>query len=627
MCPTVTPRFHAGILLVMLLNCLAWANETISHSVAGNSETWRIDQPVVTQRLTEYHQIRFVPGDTITITAAGCVQTGGSGATWKLYVTPQGPNSDHLYHGLIEIPSVTPPGRLDRIAGWVNRPLKIPQGFPEDQLYLRLGYEDDDYSDNGYWGHDDGTGNQCRNVGPAWVSLTVTHTISPPQPTPTPVPSAAPFDLAMSIWDDNALPKNSPWSYQLNHADIPNPDSLCFPLVNAFLNPNCSTQNPTLDVASGFHDAVCGAGASHPLHGHVNWIPATYEGRLYWDDHSGGLTGDDDYNFLLVPPNAAGLTTGNGHVAGNGPPAFGVEFDSDETIDHFTTPWWSSFHNAVDNDDAQAHQMVDGKDAILISLLGLDCEHSCPAELHPVFGFALHVKDDPNDDTWAIFLRNWGDEGYCSDNQHYVDLSTMAFRLPWRPGANAVTVLNKPDDSDHLFLTNDSRVNGPNVQWAVNQGVLVGFGMPSPDSQARLNGELHLKWNVTDAAMFRDFHRLVAPPIRHVGTGQPLAQVEEVDRRLKRLEEQLTPQQRQVLKAATARTPVEDRAVPQRTMTQNKVERLPVPQKPRQLVRTRTVRDVRKVEKDTARDRALCQVFNNNIPGVPAAACREVAPR
>jgi hypothetical protein len=38
---------------------------------------------------------------------------------------------------------------------------------------LVLGYEDDGYSDNGYTAHDDGTGNQCRNVGNASVTIVI----------------------------------------------------------------------------------------------------------------------------------------------------------------------------------------------------------------------------------------------------------------------------------------------------------------------------------------------------------------------------------------------------------------------------------------------------------------------
>src|ERR1051325_158363 len=78
----------------------------VSHEVKGNKESWRIRQPNVRQFLTPYPQIRFQPGDRITIEAGGCVQTGGIGKTWKQYVNPKGPNAVQLYHGLIWIPGV-----------------------------------------------------------------------------------------------------------------------------------------------------------------------------------------------------------------------------------------------------------------------------------------------------------------------------------------------------------------------------------------------------------------------------------------------------------------------------------------------------------------------------------------
>jgi len=40
---------------------------------------------------------------------------------------------------------------------------------------LMLGFEDDQYEDNGYANHDDGTDDQCKNVGSAAVSILITH--------------------------------------------------------------------------------------------------------------------------------------------------------------------------------------------------------------------------------------------------------------------------------------------------------------------------------------------------------------------------------------------------------------------------------------------------------------------
>src|SRR5438093_1875878 len=115
---------------------LAAADDHVSYIVAPYRVTYRIDAPNVTQRITAYPTIRFKPGDQVTINAGGCVQIGGSGATWKRYVDPKGSNSERLYHGLISIPSVTP--GLVQIAGWIGRPLIIPANADPTQLYLRL---------------------------------------------------------------------------------------------------------------------------------------------------------------------------------------------------------------------------------------------------------------------------------------------------------------------------------------------------------------------------------------------------------------------------------------------------------------------------------------------------------
>jgi hypothetical protein len=82
--------------------------EEISHSTWDNVDQWVIREPFVNLPLkpgsTEevgkyYEQIGITGGDTILVSAEGCVQTGGHGLTWKRYVDPQGPNSDRLYQG------------------------------------------------------------------------------------------------------------------------------------------------------------------------------------------------------------------------------------------------------------------------------------------------------------------------------------------------------------------------------------------------------------------------------------------------------------------------------------------------------------------------------------------------
>ncbi len=139
-------------------------------------------QPDVQHAETAYPNIRFNPGDTIRVDAQGCVQTGGHGATWKDYVNPQGDNSGTLYHGEIMIPGVVP--HLSPVSSFNGKTLEFPGNVDPHFAYLTLGYVDDDYSDNGYYKHDDGNNNQCKGKGPASVKLTITpngtnFTISP----------------------------------------------------------------------------------------------------------------------------------------------------------------------------------------------------------------------------------------------------------------------------------------------------------------------------------------------------------------------------------------------------------------------------------------------------------------
>jgi hypothetical protein len=162
-----TSRFLAPVSAVLLAALAGPFLSTASADTsAGCSRTLvcTVIEPNVHAKQTEYPTIEFKAGDHVRIEAGGCVQTGGHGNTWKRYVDPAADND--LYHGLISIPGVFDQVRLQ---GVVNTTVTVPQDGD-----LILGYEDDGYSDNGYYAHDDGTGDQCRNVGAAWVRLTIT---------------------------------------------------------------------------------------------------------------------------------------------------------------------------------------------------------------------------------------------------------------------------------------------------------------------------------------------------------------------------------------------------------------------------------------------------------------------
>jgi hypothetical protein len=194
---------------------------------------------------------------------------------------------------------------------------------------------------------------------------------------------------------------------------------------------------------------VCGFGSREFKGGkgeyHFNWTQATYEGRVWYDE----LADDDnDVNFVLYRPDNAGATVFDSR-------GLQLEFDSSETVAHFNSSWWKNFWNAAqkeravrDDDDAsqqqkqQAHEAAaallrrtDGTpvEGIVTGWLGLDCVHNCGSEIHPVFSLALHVKEDPNDDVWVFFVRNNGNEGYCSEGVLYApQFNNFSFTLPWR---------------------------------------------------------------------------------------------------------------------------------------------------------------------------------------------------
>jgi hypothetical protein len=220
--------------------------------------------------------------------------------------------------------------------------------------------------------------------------------------------------------------------------------------------------------------------------GHINWFAATYQGIVKWSDHEWP---DDDYNFWLLPFSRAGGTASE--------PGIRLEFKASETIDHFKDGWWDAFHYDVDNNPTAAVELALNKPAVVTGLAGLDCEHDCGMELHPVYALAINVKQDAREDEWAIFVRNWGNEGWCGEHQHIWNQSDLLVRLPWKPGA--VSVNAKPRFLHSKFGTDFSY----SISWAVNEGVQIHFHLPlvwGPDNDQwpRYHGELYLDWTMAD---------------------------------------------------------------------------------------------------------------------------------
>lgn len=534
-----------------------------------------------------YTKVTFLPGDQVTVTAGGCVQTGGFRKTWKRYVNPSGKNSDRFYHGLINLPGVTAQGKLERIVNYVDKTFTV-QGGP-----LVLGYEDDDYSDNGYNDHDDGTEDQCKHVGAAWVKLHIKPAAAPPPPT-----EVKPLDVVAGALDYNGLPLNPRWGREVKDNVHPDAPVLCGGLKakNPLGTPPCSDQFTWTNVATlNPNHTICGEtdGWGDKVHGHLNWTPATYMGTVHWEDHAL----DDDYDWAFWPANQSGLTTAN-------PNAIHMEFDSDETVDNISAGLWNTFHDMVDLanptpgivfGDIPTHH----PEAIAIGLLGLDVEHDSYSELHPLFGLAIHVKDDPADDQWAILSRNWGNEGFCSDTLETLEIDSLTFFIPH---ANAGVTTKQAA----FYSNNDGKTFSVTPQ---NGGALVTFYLGRPDERTVIMGDIHLTW--TNPPLVSARSALLSPFGR--GGQSEAAPANETERNLSKLVSALpAPTQQQF---RHLRMPARFQA----RFAVNKVDR--APEKRNEKPRVGSARDPRKHDRDVMRVKLLCDAYKGQIPGMPANTC------
>ncbi len=494
------------------LRCVVWEapNQGIVSTLGDfkddHSETqhWRIDQPVVNiPGSFGYSMIQIKPGDILSISAGGCVQTGGSGATWKSYTNPLGDSADHLYSGTIAIPGVI--GDLQRIGGvlapkeWI-----VPRDLPPTvvpQLMLQVGYQDDDYGDNGYYAYDNGNYNQCANVGPAWIEVKIARDLTASNG-PQYSPHSKPFDLTWDINDGvdaNGLPLNADWAYQLDHrGEAPDFKLTCgsafstddWPATGSNINvgilaDNCTSQSPYTDLSTNDFDMFFTICRSSLLPGHLNWSIGTYQGHIFWGEYSGNWPDDGDYNFNFFAPNNAGMTTGENGI--------GLEFKGGETVDNFGNPWWQSVIGS--RNASSIEPVINGHLAIVTGLIGQDAVHGGYAESHPVFAMAIELSEtasgDSIDQQWVYFVRNSGNEGECSHMTHtWPGLGGNAYYVsfPW-PSAHVTGV---QFDNSQFWKDEDKAVNA-------GHGLYPGWSyikFEFPDDSTMVDGVVTLHYKV-----------------------------------------------------------------------------------------------------------------------------------
>src|SRR3984957_14332263 len=400
-----------------------FSQEKVSSVVSnnGNTITWTINEPDVKRPSEPFTQIRFQKNDEIVVTAGGCAQTGGTGKTWKRYVNPSGDGNAYYYFAKLQIPGVT--FGLVRMEQFLNRKLDFTL-TPGGSSYLILGYADNNYSDNGYWGQDDGTENQCKGVGNAWVTVAITHNTTVSAPT-----TFRDFDVVATELDENGFPLNPKWGKQVNSGQSPDFKNL--------------TDDYPIWRNSGFW---CGT--------HYNFMPITYQGQVGWEGHSNSVYDDDDYYGMITRADRAIYTTARDYIH--------WEFNSEETVDNWdnTGTWWNMFHhNEVDKSGNEAKSHMDNDSGIVIGLLNIDGQHDNPCELHPVYAMFLQqqvvnfdnflpVEATNKNLVYHFFVRNFGDEGFCSSGQEYLFYDYVKIKIP---GAGKMTAANvyKPGDAKY----------------------------------------------------------------------------------------------------------------------------------------------------------------------------------
>jgi hypothetical protein len=325
----------------------------------------------------------------------------------------------------------------------------------------------------------------------------------------------APFDLTASSVDDNGFLLNPKWAWQIQHpGSVPDFSAICRQ------GQGCVTQPVTYDPPNVTGFTVCGSWFPQiPTapglfgNGHLNWQAATYTGTLTFANYSGHFIdsfdpgGDEDYNLALQVPGMSGLTTGN--LGGDANGRMWLEYNSKEPSTDFQSHWWSFFREQANN--GQGIVYINNAPAIVTGLVGLDTEHGDQTELHPVYAMAARVNGYFRSEDWAYFVRNTGNEGFCSSHIHPIDFPNdrYVFRIPWKQGAVSVQV----DSSD--YSRNAWNTEGPNIEIVPpsarpqqrSPGVYVSFGIEtqarclqlhpgkSCTSDPRIDGFLRLYWD------------------------------------------------------------------------------------------------------------------------------------
>ncbi|HKV77600.1 MAG TPA: hypothetical protein VJP02_05655 [Candidatus Sulfotelmatobacter sp.] len=431
----------------------------------------------------------------------------------------------------------------------------------------------------------------------------VTGVQSPHAPTPD-------FSMTWIASDPNGIPLNPEWAAQRDHNQlppVPNDEDMnkC---VRRPDSRDCTAQDTTIDkppvIGWGL---LCSLVPGSQIHGHVDWLPATYTGYLRWIH----MAADSDYNFSLFrADDDNGLTQNNQTY--NSKRFIEVEFDSREVSDRFSTSTWQKFVGAAGSSDFRdMRQWLNLKspetppNTVITGLFNLDCEHDCRSEMHPVYALAVETNDSSADDTWAIFVRNWGNGGSCSGYNHQLELTNnqISVLLPSMSTKEAKIALGTIE-----FAVSNPDIQFPDMAFIPGTGYVLSFKLGAPKDRPLAELVLHLQWPTGTPSPPRPKLPLQA---REYAAQAP---EESAENYLSSLFEQVgaqPPTKTELMTEAAA--PARDKIVPAPASVKVKIYAPPLPPKPpapgQTLPRVASVTDEVKLSRDQAVFRKLCAAY------------------
>ncbi len=298
-------------------------------------------------------------------------------------------------------------------------------------------------------------------------------------------PGSAPFDL---IWfttqdvDANGFPVNPTWAGAT--ASGPNFFNICGPGGYLPAQPSCTDQFTEWDNEDADF-SFFGECPADPFPGHLNWRNATNIGYIQWEGASGSWPNDNDINMRLDPPGASTEALNYGESS------LGLEFDSTETINNFSDPFWQPGNIGTN---------INGDFAVVSGLLGVDGVHNGGwTEIHPVFALAIMTNlatsyaksSETVTTTWQYFIRDFGNEGGCGSQEFGWGGNRGVWYLTLPILGPLFVPGQTPSNTSFSFTgwanywTSNAAVSAPKKRGGVS---LLGIGLPCLPSECAAGG-------------------------------------------------------------------------------------------------------------------------------------------